>query len=174
MKERVVLRPWTMADAPMLQIYANNPQIAANLRDGFPHPYNLEDAKAFIAAAAQGKDQYIAAIEVDGKAVGSIGIFLKGDIYRKSVEIGYWLAEPFWGQGIMSEAVRQIVAYAFAHYDIVRVYAEPFAHNAASRRVLEKSGFVLEGILQKNAIKNGQLIDSCIYGLVRLPEGCAE
>ncbi|MFY0022190.1 GNAT family protein, partial [Acinetobacter baumannii] len=80
-----------------------------------------------------------------------------------SAEIGYWLAEPFWGQGIATEAVRQLVEYTFYYFDIVRLYAEVFETNKASMRVLEKNGFYLEGVRRKAVFKNGLLMDDFIW-----------
>ncbi len=162
-----ILRPWRIEDAETLASYANNSKIAANLRDAFPHPYTVSDAAGYINFCLGMKDELCFAIEVDGKAVGSIGVFLKEDVYRKSAELGYWLAEPFWGKGIMSEAVSRICEHAFSKYDIVRIFAEPFARNLGSRRVLEKAGFELEGILKKSVFKNGVIEDSCMYAKLR-------
>lgn len=105
--------------------------------------------------------------EVDGEAAGSIGLFLGSDVYRRSAELGYWLGEPFWGRGIMTAAVETMCREGFAAWDIVRIHAEAFARNAASRRVLEKAGFALEGTLRRSVYKNGEMLDSCIYALVR-------
>ncbi len=99
--------------------------------------------------------------------MGSIGVFCGRDVYRRSAEIGYWLAEPFWGQGIMSEAIRRISEEAFRRFDIVRLYAEPFAVNVGSRRALEKAGFELEGILRNSVCKNGRILDSCVYARLK-------
>lgn len=162
-----ILRPWRIEDAETLASYANNSKIAANLRDAFPHPYTVSDAAGYINFCLGMKDELCFAIEVDGKAVGSIGVFLKDDVYRKSAELGYWLAEPFWGKGIMSEAVSRICEQAFSEHDIVRIFAEPFARNLGSRRVLEKAGFELEGILKKSVFKNGAIEDSCMYAKLR-------
>lgn len=163
------LEKWAEAYAPHVAEYADNPKIACNLRDGFPSPYTLRDAEDFIRAfmAAEERLQCVRAIAAGGKAIGSIGVFLKDDVYRKSAEIGYWLGEPFWGKGIMSSAIRQISDYAFEQYDIVRIFAEPFADNAGSRKALEKAGFQLEGILQKSVYKNGVFHDSCMYARIR-------
>jgi ribosomal-protein-alanine N-acetyltransferase len=159
------LRPWRMEDAPVLARHANNKKIADNLRDGFPHPYTPDDAKRFISACLSAGEtrQCLRAISIDGEAAGSIGVFLKEDVYAKDAELGYWLAEPYWGRGVMTKAVRDITARAFAVYDIVRIFAEPFAENAASRRVLERAGFTLEGVLKQSVYKNGRIQDSCIY-----------
>ena len=104
---------------------------------------------------------------VNGEAVGSITVMLNDDVYCKSAELGYWLGEPFWGRGIMTAAVETMCREGFAAWDIVRIHAEAFARNAASRRVLEKAGFALEGTLRRSVYKNGEMLDSCIYALVR-------
>ena len=162
------LRPWREADAASIARYADNEKIAAALRDVFPWPYRRQDAAAFVADCVrnEGRGQLARAIEADGGAVGSITLTLGSDVYRRSAELGYWLAEPFWGRGIMTRAVREMCALGFAAWDIVRIHAEPFARNAASRRVLEKAGFSLEGTLRRSVCKNGELLDSCIYALL--------
>ncbi len=164
-----MLRPFTMNDAASVARYANNSKIAQNLRNVFPHPYTAEDAHAFLSACVEkeGNRQMIRAICVDGEAVGSIGIFCKEDVYEKSGELGYWLGEPFWGRGIVTQAVRQICDETFAAFDLVRIFAEPYAHNNGSRRVLEKAGFTLEGIMRKSVYKNGVLMDSCLYAQIK-------
>lgn len=107
------------------------------------------------------------AIEVEGEAAGSIAITLKLDVYRMNAEIGYFLGEQFWGRGIITEALKAIVKYGFETFDIIRIYAEPYADNMASRRVLEKAGFRLEATLRKNVIKNGVVRNSCIYSILK-------
>jgi len=163
------LRPWVHSDAESIWGFANNKKIADNLRNAFPHPYTLKDAEQFIGSILEAgeENQCCRAIEVEGKAVGSIGVFLKGDVYCKSAEIGYWLAEPYWGYGIMSRAVRELCAYAFSHYDLSRIYAEIFAPNTRSRRALEKAGFSFEGTLKNSVYKNGCLMDSLVYALLK-------
>lgn len=163
------LRPWRETDAASIARYADNPRIAANLRDAFPNPYTLADAEAFVRGciAQEGTRRLCRAIVVDHEAVGSIGIFPQSDVYRKSAEIGYWLGEPFWRRGIMSAAVERLCREAFETSGIVRIYAEPFARNLGSRRVLEKAGFTLEGTLRRSVCKNGEILDACVYALVR-------
>lgn len=163
------LRPWRPADAADIAPLADNPRVAANLRDGFPSPYTLADAEAYVAACMAGDEAsaLTRAIVVAGRAVGSIGVFRQADVYRRSAELGYWLGEPYWGQGIMTATVRAICREAFDRYDIVRIYAKPFAHNSASCRVLEKAGFTLEGTLRRSICKNGEIGDSCVYALLR-------
>lgn len=164
------LRPWALTDIPSVAKHANNPRIACFLRDVFPHPYTASDAEGYVQMCIQNeqKAQLCRAIVIGGEAVGSIGVFVGSDVYRKSAELGYWLAEPYWGQGIMRHAVREICAQAFRQFDIVRIYAEPFAHNIGSRRVLEHAGFTLEGVMKNGVCKGGQLHDYCMYALLKV------
>ncbi len=163
------LRPWRPEDAESVAAAANNLKIAANLRNIFPHPYTLEDAKWFVndcIARGEGR-QLTRAIVIDGKAVGSIGVFVKDDVYEKSAELGYWLAEEYWGKGVMTEAARRLCREAFSHFDIIRIFAEPFADNRGSRRVLEKAGFTCEGTMRNGVFKYGQVHSYCVYSLLR-------
>ncbi len=163
------LRKWNLADSQDVSHYANNKNIAANLRNVFPYPYTLADAEGYIRSCVENSEerQICRAIVVNGRAAGSVGIFCGTDVYEKSAELGYWLAEEFWGNGIMTEAVKQLCQEAFDRFDIIRIYAEPFAYNTGSRRVLEKAGFSLEGIMKKGVFKNGQIQDYCMYALLK-------
>lgn len=163
------LRKWNLEDSQDVAYYANNKKIAANLRNVFPYPYILADAEGYIRSCVENSEerQLCRAIVVNGRAAGSVGIFCGTDVYEKSAELGYWLAEEFWGKGIMTEAVKQLCQEAFERFDIVRIYAEPFAYNTGSRRVLEKAGFSLEGIMKKGVCKNGQINDYCMYALLK-------
>ncbi len=165
---KVLLRPWRNEDAPALCRQANDYEIARNLRDVFPYPYTLADAEAYITACLEGGPRQLCrAIETDGVLAGSIGLFCGADVYRKSAELGYWLGKAFWGRGVMTEAVRQLCGEGFSRFDIARIYAEPFARNTGSRRVLEKNGFSLEGVLRQGVYKEESLQDYCIYALLR-------
>ena len=163
------LRKWNLADSQDVAHYANNKKIAANLRNVFPYPYTLADAEGYIRSCVENSEerQICRAIVVNGRAAGSVGIFCGTDVYEKSAELGYWLAEEFWGNGIMTGAVKQLCQEAFDKFDIIRIYAEPFAYNIGSRRVLEKAGFSLEGIMKKGVFKNGQIQDYCMYVLLK-------
>ena len=163
----VSIRPWSLADAAALQRHANNRNIWINLRDIFPHPYTLENANAFLDYVVQEKPETTFAIATSSEAIGCIGLRLGVDVHRKTGELGYWLAEPFWGRGIMSEAVSEFTRHAFEAFDLQRIYAEPFEWNRASMRVLEKSGFILEGRLRANAFKDGKVVDSFVYARTR-------
>ena len=163
------LRPWRRSDAADAARYADNPRVAENLRDIFPSPYALADAEAFITACLEAGDQgqLCRAIAVDGAAVGGISVTAGSDVYRRDAELGYWLGEPFWGRGIMTEAVRRICREAFERLDIVRIHAAVYARNGASCRVLEKAGFTREGVLRRSVYKNGEVLDACLYALLR-------
>lgn len=161
---RFSLRSWRPGDEESLVRYANNPKIAVNLRDEFPYPYTLADAEAWLNRADPALDF---AIEVAGTAVGGIGLRLSQDAFRRSAEIGFWLGEPFWGWGIMTEALRTIANYAFAAFDLAQLYAGVFEWNPASARVLEKAGFVFEGRMRRAVTKRGRTGDQLLYALVR-------
>jgi len=170
MKELGVnLRHWEVVDAPDLVAAINNKKVLDNLRDGIPYPYTEKDALEFINSTltAEKDTQYSFAICYYGKAIGSIGVFRKDDVHRYTSEMGYYIAEPYWGKGIMAEAIKQMCFYIFENTDIVRIFAEPYATNTASCRVLEKAGFQFEGVLRQNAIKNGQFLDVMMYAILK-------
>lgn len=137
------------------------------MTDSFPFPYTKEHAQRFINFAMQTKDSKLFAIEINGKAAGGIGLHAQTDIFRYNMELGYWLAEPFWGNGIITEAIQQTVEFGFQNYPIHRIFARPFGSNAASQRVLEKAGFKLEARLKNTILKNGRPEDELIYGIRR-------
>lgn len=165
----VRLRTWTLTDAPALAKLINNKKVQDNLRDGLPFPYGEEDAKVFLSAVlASDPDQNLAfAIEADGKLIGSISATRCANIHFRTAELGYYLGESYWGKGFATEAVRQICDYIYRNTDIIRIFAEPFAYNTASCRVLEKAGFQLEGLLRSNAVKNGRILDMKMYARIR-------
>ncbi|MBN8706420.1 MAG: GNAT family N-acetyltransferase [Bacteroidetes bacterium] len=163
----LLLRPWKPSDLDSLVRYANNWQIAKNMTDQFPFPYTEANGKAFIEFATKDDPIHIFAIEVNGEAVGGIGIHPQTDIHRKNAELGYWLAEPYWGKGIISQAIKLAVDFAFETYDIDRVFARPFGTNIGSQKVLEKNHFILEARFEKNLIKNGERIDELVYAFRR-------
>jgi len=161
------LRPWNTNDAANLIKYGSNPNITRFMSDGFPHLFTDEKAKAFIEFANSGNNKLYRTIDIKGEASGGIGVMLQPDIYCKNAELGYWLAEPYWGKGIISRAIPMIVEMAFQTFDINRVYAVPFANNAASQRVLGKAGFKLEARHEKKVFKNGEYLDELVYVILR-------
>ncbi|MDP3914022.1 MAG: GNAT family protein [Bacteroidota bacterium] len=159
------LVPWKASDAESLVKYAGNPKITRFMSDGFSQISTPEGAANFIKFANSGFEKIYRAIEMNGEVVGGIGISVQADIYRKNAELGYWLAEPFWGRGIISKAIPLIVAEAFETFEISRIFAKPFHTNFASHRVLEKSGFMLEAVLKQAVYKNGEYLDEYIYAI---------
>jgi RimJ/RimL family protein N-acetyltransferase len=164
---RCTLRPWRAGDRDSLVRHADNRNVWLNMRDRFPHPYTAADARAWIKRSSAERPFTTLAIEVDGAAVGGVGIQPGTDVFRRSAEIGYWLGEPFWGRGIATEALRAMTAYAFERFDICRLEAGVFDWNPASARVLEKNGYVLEGRARLGVIKDGRMGDRLLYALVR-------
>jgi RimJ/RimL family protein N-acetyltransferase len=164
---KFTLRPLTDADLDSLVKYANNYKIAKNLTNLFPHPYAEENGRQFIGMNKTAGTPNVMAIDVGGELVGCIGVHPQKDIMCKNAELGYWLAEPFWGKGIMTEAVQQMVEYGFKHWDIDRIFARPFGSNTASQKVLEKAGFVLEAHFKKTIFKFGNYEDELVYATRR-------
>lgn len=163
MNEKVLIRQWKKEDAASLTAIANNKNVWLNLRDAFPHPYTLSDAFAWIEHTAQAKPTENFAIEYNGYVAGSIGVVPRADVYRKTIEIGYFLGEKFWGKGIATKAVALMIDYIILHFNVVRIYAEVFEHNKSSMKVLEKNNFHLEGVRKKAVIKNNVIMDDYVW-----------
>lgn len=165
----VKIRKWELSDAKDLALALSNKEIQNNLRDGLPYPYTEQDGKDYISAmlSANKNETFAFAVTADNNVIGSIGVFRQENIHKRTAELGYYIAQEYWGKGIMTKAVKQICEYVFDSSDIIRIYAEPFAHNSASCRVLEKAGFQYEGTLRSNAVKKGKVIDMKMYSLLK-------
>ena len=163
------LRPWRMSDAGALAALLQDGRVRRMLRDGLPYPYTEADARAFLAEtlASDPEEVFAFAIAQEDIPVGSLGMFRQGNIHRRTAELGYYLGPDHWGQGIGTWAVREAVQWVFARTDLLRIFAEPFAENHASCRVLEKAGFQLEGVLRQNAVKDGRVLDMKMYARCR-------
>jgi ribosomal-protein-alanine N-acetyltransferase len=163
---KCIIRNWQIQDAPSIAKYANNRKIWLNLRDAFPHPYSLGDAEVFISCVIEAAPVTIFAIATKSEAIGSIGLMPGKDVHRFTAEMGYWLAEPYWGKGIMTDAVQFLTNWAFRELRLHRISAEPYATNTASHRVLEKTGFIREGVLRSSAFKDGKILDQFLYSQI--------
>jgi RimJ/RimL family protein N-acetyltransferase len=161
------LRPWRPGDEASLVRHANNRNVWRNLRDLFPSPYTLADARRWIAHTATRPADTAFAVVVEGEAAGGIDFRLGEDVFLGTAEVGYWLGETYWGRGIMTEAVRALTAHAFARLALRRVEADVFAWNPASARVLEKAGFRLEGRFRNCVLKDGKVTDRLVYARLR-------
>jgi RimJ/RimL family protein N-acetyltransferase len=161
------VRDWRTTDKPSLLRHANNRNVWRNLTHRFPHPYTEADADDWLSLAANAPNATAWCIDVGGEAVGGIGLRVGEGVYAKTAEFGYWLAEPFWGRGIMTAAVQATSEYALDQFDLVRLESPVFEWNPSSMRVLEKCGFVREAVLRKSIFKDGQIIDAVSYVLLR-------
>jgi ribosomal-protein-alanine N-acetyltransferase len=161
-----ILRGWEETDRDSLVAQANNRNVWRNLRDRFPHPYTENDAEAWLALARAQPDWLNWAIVVDDAAVGCVGLEPLTDVHAGTTHIGYWLGEPYEGRGIMTAAVQAIAGHAFSPLGFKRIETPVFAWNPASMRVLEKCGFVREGVMAKSVLKDGELIDSVLYARI--------
>ena len=162
------VRSWRKDDLDALVRHANNPKIAANLRDQFPHPYTRSAAVAYLGEVRVGgnRDFLRRGVSRAKRSAGSASNWAL-DIARLSAEMGYWLGEPYWGRGLTTRAVLATSEWAFENYKLTRIFAMAFSHNVGSMRVLEKTGFAREGILRRSAIKNGVILDQVMFGKVR-------
>lgn len=166
--EGLVFRTWRARDLDSLVKHANNRNVWMNLKDRFPHPYTRRHGEDWIGMnQAQFGPPTNFAIELEGEAVGGVGLERLADVFSVTASIGYWLGEPFWGRGIGTAAVRFITDYAFTTFAVGRVEASVFDWNPASARVLEKAGFALEGRLRQAVTKAGRTGDLLIYARLR-------
>lgn len=161
------VRSWEWRDRDAIVRHANNRNVSINLRDRFPYPYTIRDARFWLEHVVGHQPETNFAIDVAGEAVGGIGFTVQNDVARRSAEIGYWLGEQFWGRGIATEALIAVTEHAFANYDLCRLYAHVFDWNGASARVLEKAGYSFEGRLRKSVTKENQTIDQLMYAMIR-------
>lgn len=162
-----VVRAWRHADRASLLRHADNPNVARYLSTRFPHPYTPADADAWFGFLDAQAEPTAFAIEVDGDAVGGIGLRASDEPeFAHSAELGYWLGEAYWRRGIVTSAVAAFVPFAMARWDLARLtsYANP--RNAGSVHLLENAGFVREGLIRARAIRDGIAHDHVVFGLV--------
>jgi ribosomal-protein-alanine N-acetyltransferase len=161
------LREWALNDEASLVKYGNNLKVSQYLADRFPYPYTLDDARGWLNSITNAQSVINFAIDINNEAAGGIGIELKQGERRKTAHLGYWLGEPFWGKGIMPLATNLMVNYAFENFDLARIETVVYHPNTASMRVLEKCGFVKEGIGKKAIFKNGGFYDEHVYAIIK-------
>lgn len=161
-----VVRSYDSGDVAALMRYADNADIARQLLDHFPHPYTEEAAHEWLQSAKKQDPEVSFAIATSDELIGGIGLLLRDDVFRRTAEVGYWLGEPFWGRGVATRALRIFTRWAFREHGFARLEARVFEFNPASRRVLEKAEFTLEGRMRHSVTKNGQLMDLYLYALL--------
>ena len=159
------IRSWLITDAESLAKHADNRKIWNNLREDFPDSLD-SFASEILQRMITAVPETWFAIDVGGEAVGMIGVHLAQGPFRLSGELGYWIGEPYWGRGIATEAVRGFTDYAMAQYQLCRIFAFLFESNPTSMRVLEKCGYVKEGVLRQSLVKEDCIIDQVIYAQV--------
>ena len=162
-----LVRSWRPEDAESLSAHLDNPNVTGQLLARHPRPYTVERARAWIDLCVLEADPVNFAIADQREVIGGVSLYLQRGARARSAEVGFWVAEPFWGRGVASAAVGAFVEYAFSQFDLTRVYANVFSGNAASARVLEKTGFAYEGTMAKSVWKEGRAIDELVYAVVR-------
>ncbi len=170
MSIRYTLREWKLSDKESLIQYGNNQRVSENLRDIFPYPYTETAADQWLGMATSQKfpiQEF--AIDIDGSAVGGVGVVVGSGERRIAAEVGYWLGEPFWGKGIMTRVVAELVEYVFFQFpEVIKLTAPIYVRNIGSQGVIKKVGFSLESVEKYGAIKQGELLDVCHYELLRM------
>lgn len=166
-KDSIKLRPFALSDIERLAQLANNKNVWDNLRDYIPHPYTEKDAEEYIIFCNNQNPMTNFAIAYNDELVGTIGLILQKDVYRKSAEIGYWIGEPYWGKGIVTKAVELMVEYGFQNLDIIRIFTGVFDFNIGSQKVLEKNGFEKEAIFKNAIFKNGKICNEVKYAKIK-------
>lgn len=162
----VRIRDLAKTDAERMAVLANNKKISQNLRNGFPNPYSMEDGVKFINNCILQSPKTIFAIEFKGEYVGNIALIPGKNGYRKSAEIGYFIGEEYWNKGITTIAVKLITDFGFDRLGYVRIHTGIFEHNTSSQRVLEKCGYIREGVFKMAVFKNNKLWDEVRYAII--------
>lgn len=168
---RLVIRPLSGSDVRPLARQADDARIAVNLRDGFPHPYGLRDARRFVSLVTSGMEHPLLGLAIthDDDFVGCIGLTPGRDVYRRTGEVGYWLGVAHWGKGYASEALLAFTQYILTSTNLERLHGNVFSGNPGSERVLEKCGYHLESVQQRAVFKNGQIRDLSVWVRLRQP-----
>jgi RimJ/RimL family protein N-acetyltransferase len=163
-----LIRSWQAGDEPALARNLGNPNITRNLATRLPRSYSIEHAKAWIDLCALEADPVnFAIVDAYDSVIGGIGLTLQRGTRRRSAEIGFWIDEDRWGEGVATEAVSALSDFAFNRFELIRLFAYVFAGNDASVRVLEKAGYAYEGRMRKSIVKDDRVVDELVYALVR-------
>ncbi|MEO6870170.1 MAG: GNAT family protein [Ginsengibacter sp.] len=159
----VELKNYKLEYAEIFAQFKNNPNVLDNGYDKTPNPFTLRDATEFIQLQIDQIPAKRFLIFWDNQLCGEIGISIKEDVFRLNAEIGYFIAEPFWGKGIATEAINLMTDYTFKNFNVIRIIAGVFGFNKASMKALEKNNYYLESTRKKAVIKNGQIMDDYIW-----------
>ena len=163
----VKLRELHINDALVLAKLLNNKHVWNNLQDSLPYPYTEADAEFFINLNTNNNQMINFAITFDKDFCGVIGIKRQEDIHRKSVELGYWIGEPYWHKGVATKAIEIMTTLAFEKENINRIFARVFENNMASMKALLKNNYKQEAILKQAVYKNNRFLDEYIFAIVK-------
>jgi len=163
----LIIRRFIQADREDLVKLADNARVSRYLTESFPYPYTLEAADDWMVKVGLEQEPHNLAIEWEGQFVGGIGLLPLKGIYCQTTEIGYWLGERYWGKGLASEALALMLRHSFSSLNYIRIQATVFAENKRSARVLEKNGFICEGVLRQHITKDGRIHDATLYAILR-------
>ena len=166
MEENILLKELELSDTEKFAKLANNKKIWQNMRDVFPYPYSIDNAIDFISRTNESESSFVFGVFYNKELAGAIGLHRLDDINRFTVELGYWLGEPYWNKGIASKAVKKIIEFGFKNLDINRIFASTLETNIASQKVLLKNNFIFEGISRKSAYKDGVFLDEHRFSLL--------
>ena len=166
---KYVIRSFEDHDAAAMAEYVSNPNVTRMLAARFPSPYTERHAKAWIDLCHLEAEPVNFAIAYKNELIGGIGLTVQRGARRRAAEVGFWLAEEYWGKGIATEALQAFTDYAFSQFDLIRLFAYVFEGNVASTRVLEKVGFTFEGTMESSIVKNDRVYAELVYALVRPP-----
>lgn len=162
----ITLRDIKHSDDRLLVAYLNDLRVTKYLSSKIPVPYRLSDAHWWIETGSK-QDAYAKVIECHGKFCGVIGLYTQALEYAHSAEIGYWIAYEYWGRGVATEAVLLFSESIFSTTDITRLFNPVTASKLASRRVMEKSGYALEGTMRNAIFRDGKYDDECMYARLK-------
>ena len=163
LNDDIYIRSFLYGDASGLARHGDNPNIAINQRESFPHPYTIEHARNWIQFIKENEVKTRFVIATKNEAIGEIGVVIQPDVHLYSAEIGFWVGENFWGQGIMTQAVSWMMDYCFKELGLRRVFADVIEYNLASQKVLQKCGFQLEGLFRDNVFKNDEFHNQLVF-----------
>jgi RimJ/RimL family protein N-acetyltransferase len=159
----VKLRSFLLSDASSLVHHADNPNVARYLREIFPSPYTFENANWWVTEGHKLGNSINFAVDLNGECIGGCGLNFLEKEHRYSCEMGYWLGQDHWGKGYATKVVSLLKHVAFKDHKILRLFAPVVDENIASKRALEKNGFVLEGVLKNHMFLRNKFYDECIY-----------
>ncbi len=171
LKNQFTLRQIRLEDEELLAKHLNNKNVSDGLKV-VPYPYSRDMAKEWVERHSkpeppnnEAQTNCVRVIAIEDELVGTIG--LNNIVKNHKATLGYWLAEPFWGHGIMTDVIEHFTVEMFEKFQLKRIWAMHYPSNPASGKVLQKAGFEYEGLMKKNILKNGQYLDSLIYAKIR-------